>query len=80
MAFVYKIDVIEALRNAGYTSYKIRKDGTINQAALQKLREGKMIAWDQLDKICTALHLQPGDLIQHTATPEGECAARKVPE
>lgn len=35
--------------NAGYTSYKIRKEQIINQTALQKLREGKMIAWEQFN-------------------------------
>lgn len=65
MAFRYKVDVLADLKNAGYTSYKIRKDSLINQAALQKLREGKMIAWEQLNTICKLLNCQPGDLIEY---------------
>lgn len=65
MAIRYKLDVIAALKEAGYTSYKIRKEQLINQTALQKIREGKMIAWDQLNTICNLLHCQPGDLIEH---------------
>lgn len=65
MSFQYKVDVLEILKDAGFSSYRIRKEGLINQTALQKLREGKMIAWEQLDNICTLLNCQIGDLIQH---------------
>ena len=71
MAFRYKVDVISLLKDAGFTSYKIRKDQIINQTALQKLREGKMIAWEQLNTICNLLHCQPGDLIEHVPEEEG---------
>ena len=64
----YKIDILAALRDAGYSSYKIRQEGLINQIALQKLRHGKMIAWEQLDRICGLLKLQPGDLIEYVPT------------
>ena len=65
MAFRYKIDVVAALKEAGYTSYRIRQEGIINQAALQKLRNGKMIAWEQLNTICNILHCQLSDIIEH---------------
>ena len=65
MAFRYKIDVLAALKGAGYTSYKIRQEGIINQTALQKLREGKMIAWEQLNTICNLLQCQLSDIIEH---------------
>lgn len=80
MAFSYKLDVIAALKDAGYSSYRIRKDGIINQTALQKLREGKMIAWEQLDTICTLTHYQLGDLIEHIpGAPEGDKSGRNQP-
>lgn len=65
MGFKYKIDVIAALKDAGYTSYRIRQEQTINQTALQKLRNGQMISWEQLERICAALNCQPGDLIEY---------------
>lgn len=70
MAFRYKVDVIAALKAAGFTSYKIRQDKLINQTALQKLREGKMIAWEQLENICRLLKCQPGDLIEYVENVE----------
>ena len=70
MPFRYRLDVITALREKGYTSYKIRKEALINQTALQKIREGKMIAWDQFATVCRLLQLQPGDVIE--LVPEAE--------
>lgn len=65
MAIRYKVDVLAALRAAGYSSYRIRQEGIINQAALQKIRDGKMIAWEQFNIICRLLNCQPGDLIEY---------------
>ena len=71
MAMRYKVDVIAALKAAGFTSYRIRKEGLINQTALQKIREGRMIAWEQLENICRLLKCQPGDLIEFVEDGEG---------
>ena len=65
MAIKYKVNIIDALREAGYTSYKIGKEGLINQTALQKLRKGELIAWGQFDTVCRLLNTQPGDLIEY---------------
>lgn len=65
MPIRYKIDVLAALKEAGFTTYKIRQTGLINQTALQRIREGKMISWEQLASICSALNLQPGDLVEY---------------
>ena len=67
MAIKYKMDIITALRNEGYTSYKIGKEGLINQTALQKLRKGELIAWGQLNTVCKLLNLQPGDLLEYVS-------------
>lgn len=72
MAIRYKIDVIAALKTAGFSSYRIRKEGLINQAALQKLREGKLIAWEQLNSVCRLLRCQPGDLLEYVDSEEQE--------
>ena len=65
MPIRYKINILAALKDAGYSSYRIQKEQIINNVALQKLREGKLISWEQLDRICVILHCQPGDLVEH---------------
>ena len=67
MSFVYTCDILELLKDKGFTSYRLRKEKLISQGALQKLREGKMLSWHELDQICTMLGCQPGDLIRHEA-------------
>ena len=67
MPIRYKVDIIAMLKEAGYSTYKIRQTGIINQTALQRIREGKMISWEQLAAVCEVLHCQPGDLVEYKA-------------
>lgn len=72
MPLRYKIDVLAALKNAGYTTYRIRKDGLLSQSTLQKLREGIGVSWDNVDTLCRLLHCQPGDLMEHVPEVDHE--------
>jgi len=65
MAIVYSCDVLERLKAKGFTSYRMRKEKLISQGTLQRIREGKLISWHELDRICTMLDCQPGELIRH---------------
>lgn len=62
---VYKIDVIQALKEAGYSTTRIRKEHIISEASLQLIRENKMIAMKSLDNLCRALDMQPGNIIKY---------------
>ena len=62
----YKIDVLQALQNKGYSTYRIRQKKVINESALQALRTGDMIGIKTLEKLCAVLQLQPGDIIGYT--------------
>ena len=59
----YKIDVIEALKQHGFNTNRIRKEKLISEGTLQALREGRGISFVSLDAICRACHVQPGDII-----------------
>ena len=61
----YRIDVINALKEHGYSAYRIRKENLLPQSAMQYFREGKVVGPQVLDKICSLLQLQPGDIIEH---------------
>ncbi len=65
MPIVYKINVLQALKDAGYNTSKIRKEKIMGEAMLQKLREGQMVSWATLETICAILDCQPGDLIEY---------------
>lgn len=62
---VYKINVIEKLKDHGYNSTIILKQNIISQSAMQKLRNNEMIGIKVLDQLCDLLNLQPGDIIEY---------------
>mgnify|MGYP002516668791 FL=1 len=63
--FVYKIKVLETLSEAGYTPSKLRKEKLLGENAIQCLRENKMVGIKALDKICSILDMQPGNIIKY---------------
>lgn len=62
----YKIDVIKALKEAGYNSTKILRENVIGQSAMQKLRKGEMVGIKTLEQLCKLLDMQPGNIIKYT--------------
>ena len=72
MPLQYKINVLSALTEKGYNTNKIRTDGLLSQSTLQKLREGKGVAWENLEKICELLECQPADVIEFVPNPKAE--------
>ena len=65
MALQYKIDVLEALKAKGYTTYTLRKENLLSQSTIQKLREKKGLAWENIENLCKLLGCQPGDLFEY---------------
>ena len=63
--FKYKINVMEALAAAGYSSYQLRINKILGEASIQNIRDGKIVGIKALDQLCTLLDLQPGDIIEH---------------
>lgn len=68
----YKIDVMAALKEAGYTSTRIREEKLIGQSYLQQIRHGELVSWKTLDTICELLDCQPADLIEYVKEPKAE--------
>lgn len=67
MPVVYKIDVIAALKAAGYNTNTIRKEKLLSEGTLQSLREGKYISMEAISKICRLLDCQPGDILEYVS-------------
>ena len=61
----YKIDVIQALKNIGYSTYKIRKEKIFTEGQLQQIRDNKLLTQEALNKVCTLLDCQPGDILEY---------------
>ena len=61
----YKIDILSALKEAGYNTNRLRKEKLLSEGVIQSLREDKYIALQNLDKICCLLDCQPADLLEY---------------
>lgn len=57
-------NILDKLKEAGYTTYRLRKEKILPDSIVQRLRDGRPITTDTLDTICTLLNCQPGDLIR----------------
>lgn len=65
----YKFDVLEALKAAGYSTYRIRNEKLLSESTVQKLREKQPIGWENLDCLCRMLNCQPGDILEYEESP-----------
>lgn len=63
MSIEYKIDVLKALKEAGYSSSKLRKDKIIGEATIQRLRHKQSVSFDVLSKICDLLNCNIEDIL-----------------
>ena len=69
MPLIYKIDVLQALKEKGYSTYKLRNEKLLSESTLQKLRTNKGVAWENLETLCELLDCQPADLIEYAKEP-----------
>lgn len=65
MAIVYKMEILPALKKAGYNTTRIRKEKLFGERTAQKFREHGPLNFNDLDKLCKLLDCQPGDLIEY---------------
>jgi putative transcriptional regulator len=72
MPIRYKRDVIAALKSAGYSTYRIRKDKLLGEATLQKLRRSEPVSWENIATLCALLGCQPGDILEYTSEDAAE--------
>ena len=68
----YKVDILAALKDKGYSSYRMRKDKIFGERVIQQLRDKEPFSWEVLSRLCLLLECQPGDLL--VSVPEaGNC-------
>lgn len=63
--FAYKIDVLESLKEEGYSTSRIRKERLLSEGTLQAIRRGEVVGIKSLEKICELLDMQPGNIIKY---------------
>lgn len=70
MPIVYKVNVLDALKDKGYPTTKLRKGEILGESVIQSLRTGRGVSWATLGRLCELLNCQPADLIEYTEDPD----------
>lgn len=70
MPVKYKIDILGALKEKGYTTYKLRKRKLLAEGVMQSLRDNKAVSLDNIGRICELLSCQPGDILEYVPDAE----------
>lgn len=60
---IYKKDILPELKKKGYTTARLRKDRLLSESSIQFLREGKLLSFKNLAKICELLGCDIGDIL-----------------
>ena len=65
MPVVYKIDVLTALKDRGFSTYKLRKDKILAESVIQQLRDKELVSWANIGKLCELLGCDVGDILEY---------------
>lgn len=65
MSIKYKLDILTALKKAGYNTNRLRKEKLLSEGVIQALRENKYISLQNISKVCELLDCQPGDIMEY---------------
>lgn len=57
--------LIALMKEAGITSYTVKRDKIIGQATYKKIMEGGDIDTRTIAKLCEVLNCQPGDILEY---------------
>ncbi|MDE7261551.1 MAG: helix-turn-helix transcriptional regulator [Oscillospiraceae bacterium] len=69
----YKINILEELKKAGYSTYRMRQEKVLSESTLQRIREGStVITMESLGVICDILQCQPGNLVEWVPSGNAE--------
>ena len=65
MPLRFKIDILAALKEKGYSSYRLANDKIMGNGSIQKLRRNEVLGADGISTICQLLNCQPGDILEY---------------
>lgn len=75
---IYKMNIMEALKEKGYTSYRLRKEKVFGEATMTKFRNKEYINFENLNLLCKLLDCQPSDIIEYVPDDGGQDKTQKT--
>ena len=73
MGIIVNLDVMMAKRKMSLTQLSNHVGITMANMSILKTGKAKAIRFETLNKICEALHCQPGDILEYVPDDEEEC-------
>ncbi len=58
-------DIMERLAEAGYSAYRLQKEGIMSNSTMDRIRHNKAISTETINTICLLCQCQPGELIRY---------------
>ena len=65
MPIVYSVNVLEKLKQRGYSTTILRQKNILSESVIQKLRTGEPVSMETLEKLCVLLRMEVGDIIAY---------------
>lgn len=75
----YKVDPLDALKAAGWSTYRLRREKVLAESVLQQIRRGDIVTPEKLAIICDLLQCQPGDLLLYDPDAEAPQVHSNLP-
>lgn len=72
MGLEYAVDVLAALKDAGYSTDKLRQKKYLSESVIQHIRRGEQISWASIERICSLLNAQPGEILLYNGSPSNK--------
>lgn len=63
-------DVFGLLKAAGWSTYRIRREGVLTESTLQRIRDGRAVTTDTIDAVCRMAGCRVEDVIEYREDPE----------
>lgn len=67
---IYK-NILQKLKDAGYTSYRLRHEGLLPESTIQQIRDNKPVSLKSIDVICRLLNCPIEEVVAYIPDPEG---------
>lgn len=68
---VFRFDVLQALKERGFSTYYLRHKTTIGQKTVADIKNGIVPGIKSLNILCSLLNCQPGDIIKYIPDDAG---------
>ena len=59
------VDTLKLLSDAGWSTYKLRKEKVISSGTIDRLRNKQSVSTDTIDTICRLCDCQPSDIMTY---------------